>query len=141
LDGGLIEREWLNFYAPADMPADCDLVFQSWDTANKCTELSDYSVCTTWGLKSRHLYLLHVLRVRLDHPGLKRAVREQGELHRASTVVIEDKASGTQLIQGLVGAGMHNVKAYKPPGDKVMRMHAQTAVIEIGFLHLPRKAP
>ena len=115
-------------------------MLQSWDTANKPTELSDHSVCTTWGAKGGHLYLLHVLRKRLDYPGLKRAVLEQARLHRAGTVVIEDKASGTQLIQELVAAGMHGVAAYRPTGDKVMRLHAQTAAIENGFVHLPREA-
>ena len=60
--------------------------------ANKPTELSDDSVCTTWGTKGGHLYLLHVLRERLDCPALKRAVVAQARLHRARTVVIEDKA-------------------------------------------------
>jgi hypothetical protein len=30
---------------------------------------------------------------------------------------------------------------YKPDGDKIMRLHAQTATIENGFVYLPRKAP
>ena len=29
---------------------------------------------------------------------------------------------------------------YKPEGDKIMRLHAQTATIENGFVHLPREA-
>jgi hypothetical protein len=29
---------------------------QSWDTANKATELSDFSVCTTSGIKGKNLY-------------------------------------------------------------------------------------
>ena len=33
-------------------------VVQSWDTANKATELSDFSVCTTWGIVGKNLYLL-----------------------------------------------------------------------------------
>jgi phage terminase large subunit-like protein len=49
-----------------------ELTFQSWDTANKPSELSDYSVCTTWGVKQKNLYLLHVLRKRLDYPNWKR---------------------------------------------------------------------
>jgi hypothetical protein len=28
-----------------------DRIVQSWDTANKATELSDFSVCTTWGVR------------------------------------------------------------------------------------------
>jgi phage terminase large subunit-like protein len=50
---------------------------QSWDTANKATELSDFSVCTSWGITGKDLYLLHVLRKRMEYPELKRAVLEQ----------------------------------------------------------------
>jgi predicted phage terminase large subunit-like protein len=55
-------------------------------------------------------------------------------------IVIEDKASGTQLIQDLVDAGLSRVTSYKPDGDKIMRLHAQTATIENGFVHLPETA-
>jgi predicted phage terminase large subunit-like protein len=116
------------------------MVFQSWDTANKPTELSDYSVCTTWGVKDKHAYLLHVLRKRLGYPELKRAVREQAELFAPRTILIEDKASGTQLIQELVNEGMHAVSKYEPTMDKIMRMHSVTSTIENGFVHIPDKA-
>ncbi|HEU5233722.1 MAG TPA: hypothetical protein VFU50_12740 [Terriglobales bacterium] len=33
-------------------PEHFDFIFQSWDTANKASELNDYSVCTTWGAVS-----------------------------------------------------------------------------------------
>jgi hypothetical protein len=52
-------------YTPAEIPARWDFIFQSWDTANKPSELSDYSVCTTWAVAGAHLYLLSVLRERL----------------------------------------------------------------------------
>jgi phage terminase large subunit-like protein len=55
-------------------------------------------------------------------------------------VLIEDKASGTQLIQELVNDGLRIVKPVKPEGDKKMRMNAQTASIENGFVHLPQEA-
>jgi len=77
-------------------------IVQSWDTANKATELSDYSVCTTWGIKGKDLYLIGLLRRRLEYPALKRAVREQQSLYNANVMLIEDKASGTQLIQELI---------------------------------------
>src|SRR5271168_2005740 len=76
-----------------------------------------------------------------DYPALKRAVREQQNLFNASVVLIEDKASGTQLIQELVAEGGHGVTRYQPTGDKTMRMHAQTAMIENGFVHIPESAP
>ena len=50
---------------------------------------------TSWGIKGKDLYLLHVLRKRMEYPELKRAVREQCQAFEASVVVIEDKASGT----------------------------------------------
>jgi predicted phage terminase large subunit-like protein len=113
---------------------------QSWDTANKASELSDFSVCTSWGIKGKDLYLLHVLRRRMEYPELKRAVCEQCAAFAANVVLIEDKASGTQLIQELIEHGLHAVTRYQPQSDKIMRMHAQTAMIENGFVHLPKEA-
>ena len=110
-------------------------------TANKPTELSDYSVCTTWGMREKRVYLLHVFRKRLGYPELKRAVREQAEAFSPKTILIEDKASGTQLIQELVSERMHAIKKYEPTMDKIMRMNSVTSTIENGFVHLPDKAP
>jgi predicted phage terminase large subunit-like protein len=141
LGGGLVKQEWFKFYGEKDRPESFDRIVQSWDTANKVTELSDFSVCTTWGIKSKNLYLLSVLRKRLEYPALKRAVREQQSLFNATVVLIEDKASGTQLIQELCVDGCSAVTAYKPECDKIMRLHAQTGVIESGFVYIPETAP
>jgi predicted phage terminase large subunit-like protein len=140
LGGGLVKAEWFKTYTAADVPAKFEIIFQSWDTANKPTELSDYSVCTTWGVKDKHVYLLQVVRKRLGYPELKRAVREQAEAFSPKTILIEDKASGTQLIQELVSEGMHAIQKYEPTMDKTMRMHSVTSTIENGFAHLPDKA-
>jgi len=115
---------------------------QSWDTANKASELNDYSVCTTWGELNRQFYLLDVFRQRLNYPDLRRRVEELAHRHAATTIVIEDRASGTQLLQDLRGS-ICGLRAYTPPpgADKVMRLHAQTAVFENGFVFLPRTAP
>jgi predicted phage terminase large subunit-like protein len=123
------------------VPAKFERIVQSWDTANKATELSDFSVCTTWGILGKDLYLIDVLHRRMEYPELKRAVRDQHALFRASVVLIEDKASGTQLIQELVAERLYAVTRYQPQSDKVMRLHAQTAMIENGFVHLPDAAP
>jgi predicted phage terminase large subunit-like protein len=139
--GGLVKQAWFRQYTPGEFPQGFDRVVQSWDTANKASELSDFSVCTSWGIKGKELYLLDVLRKRLEYPELKRAVREQYERFRPSVVLIEDKASGTQLIQELTREGLYAVTRYKPQFDKVMRMHAQTAIIENGFVRVPEKAP
>jgi predicted phage terminase large subunit-like protein len=141
LGGGLVKAAWFRHYAASALPQSFDRTVQSWDTANKATELSDFSVCTTWGIAGNNLYLVDLLRRRMEYPELKREVRAQYERFRPSVVLIEDKASGTQLIQELIADGLYAVTRYQPQTDKVMRMHAQTAMIENGFVHLPEAAP
>lgn len=139
LGGGIVKAEWLAYYEPQDKPETFETIVQSWDTANKESELADYSVCTTWGVNNKKYYLLHVLRKRMEYPELKRAVVQQAELWNARTVLIEDKASGTQLIQELRQT-LSKVKGIKPEHDKVMRMVAQTPEIEAGMVLLPKDA-
>jgi len=138
--GGMVKAAWLQRFRLADPPA-FDRIVQSWDTANKPSELADYSVCTTWGVKGPRFYLLNVLRKKLSYPELRRAVIEQDRLFNPQSIVIEDRASGTQLIQDLIGDGISHVARYSPDGDKIMRLHAQTAVIENGFVFVPEEAP
>jgi predicted phage terminase large subunit-like protein len=137
--GGMVKAAWFRSYAANERPDAFDRIVQSWDTANKASELSDFRVCTTWG-KGKDLYLLHVLRRRMEYPELRRAVREQARAFDATVVLIEGEASGTQLIQELIADGLHAVTRYQPQADKIMRMHAQTAMIENGFVHLPKEA-
>ena len=130
LGGGLIKTDWFRSYGLNELPERFDQIVQSWDTANKATELSDYSVCTTWGVDDKYYYLLDVYRERLNYPDLKRKARELAQLHHADTILIEDKASGTQLIQDLNEDHVFAVTPYSPPPgtDKIMRLYAQTDV-------------
>jgi hypothetical protein len=71
--------------------------------------------------------------------------RVRGDLSRpglsAGIVLIEDKASGTQLIQELVADGCHGVTRYQPTTDKIMRLHAQTGTIETALSASRRPHP
>jgi predicted phage terminase large subunit-like protein len=88
------------------------------------------------------MYLLGVFRWRMEFPELKRRVRELADLWRATVVLIEDKSSGTQLIQELRADGFAAVQAAPANNDdKIMRLHAQTAKIENHFALFPEKAP
>lgn len=64
--GAVVKSNWLQYYEPAVELSTFPLILQSWDTANKSSELNDYSVCTTWGVKNNRYYLLDVLRKRLE---------------------------------------------------------------------------
>jgi predicted phage terminase large subunit-like protein len=140
LGGGMVKRAWFRTYTQADRPERFDFVFQSWDTANKASELSDYSVCTTWGVKQKSLYLLHVLRRKMEYPELKRQLCAHAAEWAPKNVLIEDKASGTQLVQELLQEGMHGVTRCQSKLEKVMRLHTVTSMIENGFVYLPEKA-
>jgi predicted phage terminase large subunit-like protein len=142
LGGAIVKTDWLRYYEPGDLPERFSSVLQSWDTANKSGELNDFSACTTWGTTNDRYYLLAVFRRRLDYPELKRAVKDQVRQHRADIVLIEDKASGTQLIQDLKADGMYGVEPYDPlPGsDKILRLYSQSAEFESGRVLLPHSA-
>ena len=137
--GGLVKRGWFKTYNPLNTPG-FERIIQSWDTANKASELSDYSVCTTWGIKGKDAYLMNVIRRRMEYPELKRVVVNHAQAYLANVVLIEDKASGQQLVQELRLSGLQQVKPYAPEGDKVMRLHAQTAMIEGGFVYIPAQS-
>jgi predicted phage terminase large subunit-like protein len=135
--GGKIRAEWFKRY---DTPPDkFDRIIQSWDTASKLKESSDFSVCTTWGVKGKDYYLLNVWRRRVEYPDLKAAVIAQAGLYPNPRIVIEDKGTGMALIQELRREGV-TIHPYQPKGEKQFRMEGQTAFIEAGFVWLPREA-
>jgi predicted phage terminase large subunit-like protein len=141
--GHLVKRQWLRFYEPKGDVPEFERTVQSWDTANKASELSDYSVCTTWGIDGTDFYLPDVFRQKLNFPDLKRQCLELKRKFKAHTVIIEDKASGTQLIQDLQRAFVPGIHPYKPPpdADKQVRLHMQTTFFENGRVYLPLGAP
>jgi hypothetical protein len=48
----MVKAEWFKRHSENERPERFDPIVQSWDTANKATELSDFSVCTTWGVSA-----------------------------------------------------------------------------------------
>lgn len=137
-DGNIVKLGW---FARYEEPPAFDYVIQSWDTASKTGEMNSYSVCTTWGIDDKHIYLLDVFRKRLEYPDLKRAVVEQTARFPVSVVLVEEKSSGAALLQELRRDGIYKLKDVKPKGSKEMRMTTQTAVIEGGYVYLPKSAP
>jgi predicted phage terminase large subunit-like protein len=139
--GGFVKVQWFRSYNAAECPRQFRTILQSWDTACKPAQINDYSVCTTWGLAGKDIYLLDVYRHRLDYPGLKRAVAERADLYGAKVILIEDKGSGSPLIQELRHESHYNILAIVPKADKLIRLHSVCGTIEGGAVHLPEKAP
>ena len=142
LEGEIIKWSWFPRYDELPAPDPNDSVVQSWDTASKPGGSNDYSVCTTWLVKGQYYYLMDVLRLKLNYPDLKKTVIRHAFHHRADTLLIEDKDSGTALIQELQNAysGGPPTIGFKPQGDKQTRMFTQSSKIEQGRVLLPRTA-
>ena len=107
-------------------------------------QLADYSACVVLLVRKETIYVLDVVRARLEYPALKRAVLSQHHRWRqfapVYSLLIENKGSGMSLIQDLRHDHIHAI-GIKPEGDKTMRMVAQAAHIEAGAVHLPTTAP
>lgn len=139
--GGIIKAHWFPRYAVDDRPRFLKVI-QSWDTASKISEVSSFSVCTTFGItRDKRILLLDVFRARLEYPDLKRKVVELFERFHPASILIEDTAAGTQLVQELRHQGLHQITPVKVEGSKEMRMQAQTPVMEAGHVWLPEQAP
>jgi len=142
LEGEIVKWSWFKRY---DEPptASQGYIVQSWDTAMSDSDTADYSVCTTWRVVGQDYYLVDVFRKRLTFPELKRAVVEQGQHRLPRTIVIEDKGFGSAIIQQLRTENLGRVPrpiAFIPRDDKRTRLHAQSAIIEQGRVHLPNRA-
>ncbi|MEM8970751.1 MAG: phage terminase large subunit [Pseudomonadota bacterium] len=143
-EGNLVKREWLRRYGQEPVKQAGDLIVQSWDTATKDGFANDYSVCVTALKRKGEIHILRVDRGRWDFPTLKRKVIENARADEIDTLLIEDAASGQQLIQQLrheEPTAVPKPIAIKPHGDKLTRFDAQTARIENGDLVLPEDAP
>ena len=140
LEGGLVKRAWLRTYQPFEVMAP-ERIIASWDTAAKMGELNDYSVGTIWAIKNKRVYLLDVVREKLELPALKRRVIDEADRWKAERVLIEDKGSGTGLLQELRVSGFSKARPYMPRGDKGLRLASVTPIIEEGRVYLPASAP
>ncbi len=142
-EGNLVALRWLRRYAQPPSPQPGDRIVQSWDTATKDGVMNDWSVCLTAVVRRREVYLVDVFRDRLDFPALRKKVVELARHHRATALLVEDAASGAQLVQQLrvdAPTGVPRPIACRPEGDKLTRMAAQTSRLEAGELILPEDA-
>jgi predicted phage terminase large subunit-like protein len=140
--GNLLKREWLRRSDVTPVRQQGDEIIQSWDTAMKATDTSDYSVCLTFLVVNKNQYhLIDLYRGRLEFPELSKLVVSHAQRYQANPILIEDRSSGTSLIQQAKANGLQGVIPMKSSSDKASRMYGQTPKLEAGSLHLPKTAP
>ena len=141
LEGGLVKWNWFKTYVDLPVQHPGDQIVQSWDTASKADEANDYSVCTTWLVRGADAWLVDLYRARLEYPDLRKCICDEAARHKATSVLIEDAGSGTQLIQELKRTTRLNVIGIRPKDDKATRLMAVTPSIEAGRTAIPAEAP
>jgi predicted phage terminase large subunit-like protein len=148
LEGNLIKREWIRYFRGNVSPKERDYFVISWDTAMKASELADYSVGTVWHVqdRGRKAHLVDLVRGRFEYPELVAAALalwRKWKVEWAHTdLVIEDKGSGSSLIQSLKNERIYAHQHHgKLEGDKVMRLTAQAAQFHAGVVHFREDAP
>lgn len=139
LEGNLIKHGWFRRYHPMEV-LQPERIIQSWDTASKAGQFNDYNVCTTWAIKGDRMYLLDVVRERLEFPALKKRVIDEADRWNPSLVLIEDKGSGIGLLQELQSTGFWKGRAVSPERDKMSRLVGVSAMFENGRIYVPYSA-
>ena len=115
------------------------------DTALKTKEHNDYSVFQLWGYgMDNNMYLIDQMRGKWEAFDLEKQAVMFWNKHRAAYSVrgfgIEDKASGTGLIQNLSRVHSIPVEAIQVDKDKYTRAMDVQPQIQSGFVYLPECA-
>ena len=138
LGGGIIQSAWWQYYDKP--PRVINRTVIALDTAFKTKTTSDYSVAAVWALVENGLYVLDVLRDRVEFPGLLRMVYQLHGKYPDALWLIEDAASGQSLIQVLNRESAIPVHAVEVVADKVTRLSKVSGYIESGRCFLPSDA-
>lgn len=144
-DGGnIIKTEWIKRYS---LLPRFKFTYICVDSALKTSEQNDYTVFGLFGrTNDNDIYLIDLLRGKWEAPDLLDKLkmfwdkyRNQNSITKPFCVYIEDKASGTGLIQQLKRLRVP-VKELKPIKDKVQRLQDVLPLISSGYYYIPEQA-
>ena len=148
-EGGLFKDAYLESY---DAPPALDYRVIYVDTAQKTKEQHDFSVFQCWGKgRDGRAYLLDQVRGKFEAPELETTARAFWKKHKAAAwnthgplraMKVEDKASGTGLIQSLRRPpNPVTVTPIPRSTDKVSRANDVLPSFAIGLVRVPKAAP
>lgn len=142
--GNIVKLHWFKRYSPELLDAmKFETIVVSCDTAYQPDQLADPSCLGAWGIKDNNIYLLDLVNECLAYPDLERVLNNFLDKWRPDWTLIENRASGQSLIQKLQAEGKYAVKKIeitKEKGNKIVRLHNVSAIIEAGNVYLPERA-
>lgn len=143
IGGNIIKTEWFRTY---ELLPKFKQIYITADTAMKVKEANDYSVLQCWGRTELNgftdYYLIDMIRGKWESPELLERTQLFYLKYKkigCSCLFIEDKASGTGLIQSLQRKRIP-VQAITPLKDKYMRLSEVLPLIKSGYVYIPEKA-
>lgn len=139
--GAIIQLDWFKVYKTIPAGSEVVDITQFWDTAQKADEVKNAPwVCGTWVRTQKGYYLIDVYRTWHDYPGGLAAVKALYNKYKPHRVVIEDKSTGSTILQVLQQQTLIPCVPFLPKGDKEVRLHAESGAIEQGHVYLPEQA-
>lgn len=144
MGGGIIKHSWWCYYKSIE-DTRYRRIFITADTAIKTKEWNDFTAIGVWGVTiGNKLRLLDMVHGKFEIPELQAtmlAVWEKWKMGigncRCTEIIIEDKASGMQLIQQLRRIGGLPIRPITPEKDKLSRVYDVIPQIAAGNVELP----
>lgn len=148
IGGNIIKGEWFHRYTVLPK-LKYRKIFA--DTAQKTKERNDFSVFECWGLgEDNKIYLIDMIRGKWEAPELKKraiafwqkhASLEIDQLGQLREMIVEDKSSGTGLIQEIRLLNSIPIKPMERVKDKLTRVMDVVGYQEVGLVCVPADAP
>lgn len=150
--GNFFKTDYFNFYSGAEPNVKIKRKIITGDTAQKAGEHNDFSVFQLWGLgEDNYIYLITQIRGKWESPELLRQAKSfwyqygggiVGGSVNAEAMYIEDKISGTGLIQQLISEyKIPCIPIPRPPNrDKGTRAIDALPKFHSGFIFIPENA-
>lgn len=140
--GDIIKGVWFKRYK---VPPRFTRVIITVDTAMKTKQHNDYSVFMLLGLGvDGGVYVLDIDRGKWEAPALERKAKDVWAKHihlKTQSMYVEDKASGTGLIQKIQDEKNIPIRPVQVEADKYTRVLGVQGYIESGYVYLPEDAP
>lgn len=144
--GGILKSAWFGRYT---IPPKIKHKAIFGDTAIKTKQHNDFSVFIVAGKgEDGKLYLLDLVRGKWEAQDLEQTLTDLWHKHAEdkstgtlTKVVVEDKASGTPLIQNIRRKASFPIKGQNVSVDKYTRVLGVQGYIESGYVLLPNNAP
>jgi len=138
--GDIFKRDYISYHS-IDFsnlgPKDKYRFTLSWDCTFKESKRSDYVVGQVWASRGSDCYLVDQVRKKMGFAETCKAIRNMKiKWPKARSILIEDKANGSAIIETL-SKDMQGIIPVNPSGGKESRAAAVEPMWEAGNVHIP----